>query len=129
MSWHDRLYLTLGIFLAIFPLVANVFFLEKRKTYLLVEGRRYRVALAGLILALIASIPSPLFFIALELPWGLKGEWLPLVAAFCMPLGLVSGVIAIGMLAFASGKLRWIGIATSLISVVLLYVILLGLSN
>jgi hypothetical protein len=129
MGIHDRLYLTLGIVLAIVPLAVNLFFLMRRRQYLLVAGWRYKVALTGLLLALLASIPSPVFFFALELPQRAKGDWLPLSAAWCMPLGLIAGVLAIGMLAFAKGLLRWAGIASAVVSVALLYVIVLGLSE
>jgi hypothetical protein len=54
---------------------------------------------------------------------------LPLAAAWCMPVALIAGVLAVVLLAFARGKLRWIGIASSLASSALLYVILLGLSD
>ena len=129
MGTHDRLYLTLGIVLAIVPLAVNIFFLMRRRQYLLVTGWRYKVALGGLLLALLASIPSPVFFFALELPQSAKGDWLPLSAAWSMPLGLIAGVLAIGMLAFAKGRLRWAGMVSALVSVALLYVIVLGLSD
>jgi len=129
MTWSDRLNLTLGIVLAVVPLAANVFLLLRRKRYLLATGSRYRVALAGLVLALIASLPAPLFFLALELPWKVKGAWLPLGAAWLMPASLVAGLLAMVLLAFGKGRARWIGIATSFVSTTLLYLILLGLSD
>jgi hypothetical protein len=129
MSWRDRMSLTLGILLAVAPFAVNLFFLVRRKRYLLVTGWRYWVALTGLVLAVSASFPSPLFLFALELPWRVKGEWPPLAAAWCMPGALIAGVLAMVLLAFARGKLRWIGIASSLVSSALLYVILLGLSD
>jgi hypothetical protein len=111
------------------PFAVNLFLLVRRKRYLLVAGWRYWVALPGLVLAVIASFPSPLFFFALELPWRMKGEWPPLAAAWCMPVALIAGVLSMVLLAFARGKLRWIGIASSFVSSALLYVILLGLSD
>jgi hypothetical protein len=87
------------------------------------------VALTGLVLAVVAAIPAPLFFLALELPWGAKGAWLPLSAAWSMPAGLVAGLLAIVMLGFAKGRLRWMGMASAFVSLGLLYVIVLGLSD
>jgi hypothetical protein len=129
MGTHDRLTLTLGIVLAIVPLAVNLFLLSRHKQYLTLLGWRFRVAFAGLLLALLASIPSPIFFLALELPQSAKGDWLPLSAAWSMPLGLIAGALAIVMLAFAQGRLRWMGMASAFVSVTLLYVIMLGLSN
>ena len=129
LALRDRLSLAVGIVLAVLPFIVNLLLLAKRKTHMRVKLWRFRLATAGLWLALIASFPTPLFFFALELPWRAKGAWLPLAAAWCMPVALVIGLIAIALLAFGRGKVRWIGIAISTISVAFLYVVMLGLSD
>ena len=129
MGARDRIYVIIGILLAVVPLAVNLLFLIRRRQYVLVGGSRYKVVLTGLVLALAASIPSPLFLLALELPWRAKGAWLPLSAAWSMPAGLVAGFIAIVLLGFARGKVRWIGMASAFLSVTLLYFIALGLSD
>ena len=129
MGARDRIYVILGILLAVVPLAVNLFFLVRRRQYVLVSGWRYKFVLAGLVLALAASIPSPLFLFALELPWRAKGAWLPLSAAWSMPAALVAGLVAIVLIGFARDKVRWIGMASAFLSVALLYFIALGLSD
>ena len=46
-----------------------------------------------------------------------------------MPVCLVAGLVAIVLLGFAQGRVRWMGIGSSVVSVGLLYVTLLGLSD
>jgi len=129
MTWHDRLYLTISVVLALVPFVVTLYFLVKRKTSVEVTGWRYKVSLAGLVLGLLAALPTPVFFLALELPWGAKAQWVPLSAAWSMPVGLIAGLLAMVLLGFARGRVRWLGIAATLLSVSLLYVTLLGLSE
>jgi len=129
MTWHDRLYLTISVVLALIPLAVTLYFFVKRKTAIEVEGWRYKVSVAGLVLALLASLPTPVFFFALELPWGAKAQWVPLGAAWSMPVGLIAGVLGMVLLGFARGRVRWLGIAVTFLSVALLYVTLLGLSE
>ncbi len=126
---REQLTLVAGILLAVLPFAANVILLMKRKRIMRVKLWRFRMATAGLVLGLIASFPTPLFFFALELPWNVKGAWLPLTAAWCMPVALVAGLLSIVLLAFGRGKVRWIGIIISLISVTFLYLVMLGLSD
>jgi hypothetical protein len=129
MAWRDRLYLTISVVLALVPFAVTLYFLLKRKILVEVTGWRYKVSVAGLVLALLASLPTPVFFLALELPWGAKAQWVPLGAAWSMPWGLIAGALALGMLGFARGRVRLLGIAVTLLSVALLYVTLLGLSD
>ncbi|MCU1320521.1 MAG: hypothetical protein JWM43_170 [Acidobacteriaceae bacterium] len=129
MAWRDRLYLTVSVVLASVPFVVTWFFLTRRKTEVLVTGWRYRLSIAGLVLALIAAIPTPVFFFALELPWSTKGQWVPLGAAWSMPVALLAGVVGLVLLGFAQGRARWMGITTTFLSVALLYVTILGLSD
>lgn len=129
LALRERLSLAVGIVLAVLPFAVNALLLVKRKRIMRVKLWRFRMATAGLWLALIASFPTPLFFFALELPWQVKGAWLPLAATWCMPVGLVAGLTAIALLAFGRGKVRWIGIAMSTLSVAFLYVVMLGLSD
>ena len=64
MGWKDRLNLGFGVALAAMPLVLNLLLLVWRKRYLQVAGWRYWTATVGLILGLLASFPTPLFYLA-----------------------------------------------------------------
>ncbi len=128
MTWRERLYLTLAISASVAPLALIVYLLVQRKRHLLVTGGRYRAAMTGLVLALIAALPSPLFYFDLELPIPVKAAWLPVLAGG-LPIGLVCGLMAIPLLAFARGRVRWMGIASTVLCVTLLYLTLLGLSD
>jgi hypothetical protein len=131
MNGHDRLNLTVGVLVVALPFLANLLLLIRRKQYLYeqVPMWRYRMAVSGLVLALIASFPTPLFYFELELPTMTQGEWLPRVAAMSLSGGFIAGLIAIGLLGFGRGIVRWVGIAATLVSVAFLYITLLGLSN
>jgi hypothetical protein len=120
--------LTLAIVLAVLPLLANIALMVRHKQYMRLKRTRYRTAMVGLGLALITSIPVPLFYVLLELPSGAKGDWLLPAANNAMAFAIVFGLIAIGCLAFARGKVRWIGILTTVVSLAMLYVTMLGLS-
>jgi heme exporter protein D len=131
MNWRDRLNLTVGVAVVALPFVVNLILLLRRKRYLLeqVPMWRYHVAVGGLVLALIASLPTPLFYFDLELPTRMQGEWLPQVAAMSLSGGFIAGLVAIGLMAFGRGMVRWVGIAATLVSVAFLYITLLGLSD
>jgi hypothetical protein len=129
MTFHDRLYLTISVILALVPFAVSLYFLLRRKTAVEVSGWRYRATIAGLVLAMIASLPTPTFFLALELPWSAQSQWVPLAAVRYMPLGLIVGLVAMILLAFSRGRVRWLGMAMTFLSVALLYVTLLGLSE
>lgn len=129
MQWKDRLSLTLGIVVALLPFSVNLILLLWRKRYLQLVAWRYWMATGGLVLGLIASFPTPLFYFSLELPAKFRGEWATLAAAWCMPLGLIAGLIALVLLAFGLGRVRWMGMAATFASVAFLYVTLLGLSD
>ena len=129
MGLKDRLNLGLGIVLALMPFMVNLALLLRRKQYMQVPAWRHWMATSGLVLGLFASIPTPLFYFALQFPIHAQGNLLPLVAAYCMPAGLIAGLVALVLLAFGQGRVRWIGLAATLVSVAFLYVTLLGLSN
>jgi hypothetical protein len=130
MGWKDRLNLGLGIVLASMPLIITSLLLVRRKRYLLqVATWRYWLATGGLVLGLLASFPTPLFYFALELPWRMRGDWGTMAAAYSMPTALIAGLIALVLLAFGQGRVRWMGMAVTFVSVGFLYVTLLGLSD
>ena len=131
MDWRDRLNLTTGVVVVSLPFLVNLILLLRRKRYLYgqVPMWRYQVTVCGLVLALIASFPTPLFYFDLELPKTMQGEWLPRVAGMGLSSGFFAGVIAIALLAFGRGVVRVAGIASTLVSGAFLYITLLGLSD
>ena len=129
MTWHEKAYVTLAICLTLLPLVLSLLLFAWYKHLLLMSQWRRWVMLIGMILAFVASLPLPLFYIALSvLPATAKSSWLPQVSTYCLFAGMLAGLIAIPMLAFARGKVRWSGIASAMLSVVLIYVALMALS-
>jgi hypothetical protein len=130
MGWKDRLYLGFGVVLASMPFVINLLLLLSRNRYLqMVTTWRYWVATGGLVLGLLASFPTPLFYFALQLPWHIRGDWGTMAAVYCMPTALIAGLVALVLLAFGQGRVRWMGMAVTFVSVGFLYVTLLGLSD
>jgi hypothetical protein len=130
MDWKNRLYLGLGIVLALMPFMVDLALLLRRNEYMqLVPGWRYWMATSGLLLGLLAAIPTPLFYFVLEFPGHTNGDWLMLGAARWMPEALIAGVLALVLLAFGKARVRWVGLAATFVSVAFLYVTLLGLSN
>jgi hypothetical protein len=129
MGLKDRLNLGLGIVLALMPFMVDLALFLRRKQYMQVPKWREWIATGGLVLGLFASIPTPLFYFALQFPVHTEGNWVPLVAAYCMPAGLIAGLVALVLLAFGQGRVRWIGMAATFVSIAFLYVTLLGLSN
>jgi hypothetical protein len=128
MNLHDRLNLTGGVLVTALPFVVFVILLMRRGRYLEIKLWRYRVAVGGLVLGLIASLPVPLFYLVLELPQRMQGDWFPGVAVRSMLGAFFAGAVAVVLLAFAEGIVRWAGIATMFVSLAFLYVTLLGLS-
>ena len=129
MQWKDRLYLAAGIVVALLPFSISLILLLWRKRYMQVVAWRYWMATGGLVLALMASFPTPLFYLSLEMPERLRGEWTALAAAWCMPTGLIAGQLALVLLAIGQGRVRWMGMAVTFVSVAFLYVTLMGLSD
>jgi hypothetical protein len=78
---------------------------------------------------LLAALPSPLFYVTLGLSIPAKAAWLPTVAVTGLQAGLVAGLAAIPLLAFARGRVRWIGILATVLCLALTYFTLLGLSD
>jgi hypothetical protein len=128
MNPRDRLELTLAVLVAFSPLAVNLILLMQRVRYSRLPLWRERTAKLGLVFALVASFPTPLFYFALELP-KMNGPRTLKVMNWSLPAGLAAGVFAIVLLAFGKGRARWMGIATSLLSVAMLYLTLLGLSD
>jgi hypothetical protein len=128
MNLHDRLNLTGGVLVTALPFVVFVILLMRRRRYLEIKQWRYRMAVGGLVVALIASLPVPLFYLVLELPQRMQGDWLPGTAVRSMLIAFYAGVVAVVLLAFAEGIVRWVGLATMFVSLAFLYVTLLGLS-
>ena len=128
MNLHDRLNLTGGVLVTALPFVVFVILLMRRGRYLEIKLWRYRVAIGGLVLGLIASLPVPLFYLVLELPQRMQGDWLPGTAVRSMLTAFYAGAVAVVLLAFAEGIVRWVGLATMFVSLAFLYVTLLGLS-
>jgi hypothetical protein len=126
MDLHQRLNLAMAVAVAMLPLVVMVYFLVRRRRYLPVTDGRYWAAMAGLVLSLVASLPTPLFYFWLE--FQIKPEWLP-IAARVMPMSLMAGLVAIVLLAFGRDRLRWMGIMSMVLCVAFLYLTLLGLSD
>jgi hypothetical protein len=131
MGMHDRLNLSVGVLVVALPFLANLLLLIRRKQYLdeQLPMWRYRMAVGGLVLALIASFPTPLFYFALELPQKVQTDWLPVVVLRALSGGFFLGLVAIVLLAFGRGMVRWVGIAATLVSVAFLYITLMGLSD
>jgi len=128
MSRGERLELTLAVVLAFVPFAVNLYLLLQRRRFLRLKPWRFRVATTGLVLAVVASIPTPVFYFGLELPWRIKGDWLVASAPTALYAGLAAGLAAMVLLWFARGRVRWLGLGMTTISVVLLYVSTLGLS-
>jgi hypothetical protein len=129
MTSHEKAYVTLVICLTLLPLVLSLLlFVWYKQIHLTARWRRW-VVMIGMVLAFIASLPLPFFYIALSvLPTTAKSSWLPPVSTSCLFAGMIGGFIAIPMLAFAKGKVRWCGIASAVLSVVVIYVALMALS-
>jgi hypothetical protein len=128
MNLHDRLNLTGGVLVTALPFVVFVILLMRRGRYLEIKLSRYRVAVGGLVLALIASLPVPLFYLVLELPQRMQGDWFLVAAVRSMFSAFYAGLVAIVLLAFAEGFVRWVGLAAMLVSLAFLYVTLAGLA-
>ena len=128
MNLHDRLNLTGGVLVTALPFVVFVILLVRRERYLEIKMWRYRVAVGGLVMALIASLPVPLFFLMLELPQRMQGDWFLAAAVRSMLGAFYVGLLAVVLLAFAEGIVRWVGIAATLVSLAFLYVTLAGLA-
>ena len=128
MNLHDRLNLTGGVLVTALPFVVFVILWMRRGRYLELKLWRYRIALGGLVLALIASLPVPLFYLVLELPQRMQGDWFLVAAVRSMLSAFYAGVVAVVLLAFAEGIVRWVGIAAVLVSLAFLYVTLAGLA-
>jgi hypothetical protein len=128
MNLHDRLNLTGGVLVTALPFAVFVLLLVRRGRYLEIKLWRYRVAVGGLVLGLIASLPVPLFYLVLELPQRMQGEWFLVAAVKSMLGAFYAGVVAVVLLAFAEGIVRWVGIAAVLVSLAFLYVTLAGLA-
>ena len=131
MNLRDRLNLTVGVVVVALPFLVNLLLLIRRKQYLREEVPlwRYRMAVGGLVVALIASFPTPLFYFSLELPKMMQGEWLPRIAGMSLFVGFIAGVVALVLLAFGRGMVRWVGISATLVSAAFLYITSLGLSD
>ena len=129
MSWRDRLNLTVGVLIAFLPFVVNLILLQRRKRLMRAKLWRFWLTTSGLVLSLVASFPTPLFYLSLELPGGVNGGWALRAAGLGLRVGIVAGVIAIGLLGFGRGRVRWLGIAMTLTSMAMLYVTLLGVSD
>ncbi len=114
---------------AVVPVVVNLYLFVKRKQLMQVKRWWSLTATVGLVLALVAAAITPLFFLRLELPDKMKGVWLTAIGAWIMPVGVVLGLVAVGLLAFGRARVRWLGIAMTLVSLIFLYVNLLGLSD
>jgi hypothetical protein len=129
MSWRDRLNLTVGVLIAFLPFVVNLILLLGRKRLMRAKLWRFWLTTNGLMLSLVASFPTPLFYLSLELPGGMNGGWVLRAAGLSLRVGIAAGVAAIGLLGFGRGRVRFLGIAMTLASMAMLYVTLLGVSN
>ena len=129
MTWHEKAYVTFAVCLTLLPLVLSLLLFSWYKQLLVTSLWRRGVVMIGMVLAFVASLPLPFFYIALSvLPTTAKSSWLPQVSTYCLFAGMIAGLIAIPMLAFAKGRVRWSGIASAVLSVVLIYVALMALS-
>ena len=129
MTWHEKAYVTLVVGLTLLPLVLSLLLFVWYKQLPLTSRWRRWVVMIGMVLAFVASLPLPFFYIALSvLPTTAKSSWLPSVSASCLFAGMIAGLIAIPMLGFARSKVRWFGIASAVLSVVVIYVALMALS-
>jgi hypothetical protein len=129
MTWHEKAYVTLVVCLTLLPVVLSLLLFVWYKQLLLTAQWRRWVVMIGMVLAFVASLPLPFFYIALSvLPTTAKSSWLPPVSTSCLFAGMIAGLIAIPMLGFAKGKVRWSGIASAMLSVVVIYVALMALS-
>jgi hypothetical protein len=128
MNLHDRLNLTGGVLVTALPFVVFVILLMRRGRYLEIKLWRHRMAVGGLVVALIASLPVPLFYLVLELPQRMQGDWLAGTAVRSMLTAFYAGAVSVVLLAFAEGIVRWVGLAAMFVSLAFLYVTLLGLS-
>jgi hypothetical protein len=129
MTPRERLDLTLAVLVASSPLAISVILLVRRAQYMRLRLWRYRLATGGLALAVIAAIPAPAFYFALELPETMHGPKMLAVVNWSLPVGLATGLMAMVLLVFGEGRVRWIGIGSCLLSLAMLYVTLLGLSD
>ena len=129
MNGRDRLNLTMGVVVTALPIVAFLILQVRRGRYLdEIPLWRYRMALGGLVLGLIASLPVPLFYLVLELPQRVQGDWLLGTAVRSMLTAFYAGAVAVVLLAFAEGIVRWAGIAAMFVTLAFLYVTLAGLA-
>src|ERR1700733_10773518 len=128
MNLHDRLNLTGGVLVTALPFVVFVILLMRRGGFLEIKLRHDRMAVVGLVVALIASFPVPLFYLVLELPQRMQGDWLAGTTIRSMLTAFYAGAVSVVLLAFAEGIVRWVGLAAMFVSLAFLYVTLLGLS-
>ena len=128
MNLHDRLNLTGGVLVTALPFVVFVILLMRRGRYLEIKhvalpGGGGRIG-AGVDCFVAGAAVLPGVGAAAEdagglAVWGCRQEYL---SAF------YAGAVAVVLLAFAEGIVRWVGIAAMFVSLAFLYVTLLGLS-
>jgi hypothetical protein len=129
MGWRDRLNLTVGMLIALLPFAVNLILLLRRKRLMRAKLWRFWLTTSGLVLSLAASFPAPLFYLSLELPGMVNGGWALRAAGLILTVAIMAGVVAIGLLGFGRGRVRWLGISMTLASMSMLYVTLLGVSD
>jgi hypothetical protein len=128
-TWADRAYVAGAICLGLLPFALSVLSLLWRNDLAPLPLWRYRVSTAGTLLAFFASVPLPLFYVTLTvLPMSERTAWLPRVSMDCFVAGLLAGLLAVVMLCFARGRVRWSGILSATLSVAFIYVALMALS-
>jgi hypothetical protein len=130
MGWHERIFLIGFDLLSLVPLVLNLLLFRWQLGHFLDPDWRSRVASIGLVSATLAAFPLPLFFLGLyALPASAKTTWLPQASANGLEAGILAAAVAVPMLACAHGKIRWVGLTSSVLSLSMLYISLLSLSN
>ena len=78
MTWHEKAYVTLVVGLTFLPFVLSLLLFVWYKQLLLMARWRRWVVIIGMVLAFVASLPLPFFYIALSvLPTTAKSSWLP----------------------------------------------------
>jgi hypothetical protein len=130
MGWHERVFLIGFDLLSLVPLLLSLLVFRWQHGHFFDPGWRPRVTSIGLVSATLAAIPLPLFFLSLyALPSSAKTTWLPQASADSIQAGILAAAVAIPMLACSQGKARWVGLASAALSLSMLFVSLLSLSD
>jgi hypothetical protein len=113
------------------PIVCFAILFWKRQTWRseIVEWR-HRTWLAGLLLSFFCSLASSALLLGIEfLSTKAKSAWFINAAGSMVFVAFLASPVAVTLLGFGKGRLRWIGIASETVVLLVLFVSLVGMSG